>query len=142
MGKYNLPEFLKGIIDLKDYRHWLKNKAISHSRRDRGRGNKKATIEKYKVAVHNAVIKSKGIDAYTKEKLDWKLINKYENKKAHEGGRIYKRKFDLLPSVDHIGDGKGKPDFKICAMRTNCAKSDLSYKEFVDLCKIIIKNNK
>jgi len=44
----------------------------------------------------------------------------------------------MLPSVDHIGDGKGPADFKICAWRTNDAKNDLSYDEFLELCRKVI----
>ena len=39
-----------------------------------------------------------------------------------------------MPTVDHVGDGLGEAEFKICAWRTNDAKSDLSYPEFIELC--------
>ena len=44
----------------------------------------------------------------------------------------------MLPSVDHVGDGKGAANFKICAWRTNDAKNDLSYEEFLELCRKVI----
>ena len=32
--------------------------------------------------------------------------------------RHYKAALALLPSVDHVGDGLGEADFKICGWRT------------------------
>lgn len=143
MRKYQLPEFLAQTVDQKTYECWLYRKAITHVRRDRRRGNKTATNEKYKIAIHSAVCESSGKDAYTKEKLDWLLLSKYDNEQSKKHGRQYKKQFALLPSVDHVGDGKGPADFKICAWRTNDAKNDLSYEEFLDLCrKVIVAANK
>lgn len=139
MRKYELPIFLKGMITQAHYELWLHRKAASHVRRDRGRGNTEATTEKYKIAIHHAVNESKGNDVYTGEELEWHLLSKYDNSESKEQGRQYKKKFALLPSADHVGDGKGKAEFKICSWRTNDAKNDLSYKEFVDLCKKVVK---
>ena len=141
MEKYQLPEFLKDIITQKNYEKWLHRKAYAHVRRDRNRENESAIGKEYKIAIHSAVQDSNGLDAYTGEELDWKLISKYDNKQSQNEGRKYKKKFALLPSIDHVGDGTGRPEFKICAWRTNSAKSDLSYEEFVELCRKIIKTN-
>jgi len=111
---------------------------ITHVRRDRSSGNISASNEEYKIALHDAVCKSKGFDAYTHEKLDWSLLSKYNNEESKKGSRAYKKKFALLPSVDHVGDGTGTADFEICAWRTNDAKNDLTYDEFVDLCKKVL----
>jgi hypothetical protein len=137
MRKYQLPKFLKRE-DSEAYYRWLHRKAMAHVRRDRKRGNTTATNETYKLAIHKAVEDSEGLDAYTRERLDWKLISKYDNEKSKCGGRKYKEGFALLPSVDHVGDGTGTADFKICAWRTNDAKSDLSYQEFLDLCRKVV----
>jgi len=112
---------------------------MSHVRRDRERGNEEATTEEYKIAIHQAVKESRGKDAYTDEDLEWHLLSKYDNKESKKQGRQYKKLFALLPSVDHVGDGKGKAEFKICSWRTNDAKNDLSYEEFVGLCKKVLE---
>jgi hypothetical protein len=138
MRKYQLPKFLD-FVDQKVYERWLHRKAVTHVRRDRNRGNKRATNEEYKIAIHKAVCDSGGKDAYTNEELDWSLLSKYDNKQSKSHGRIYKKRFAMLPSVDHVGDGKAA-DFKICAWRTNDAKSDLSYEEFLDLCRKVISS--
>lgn len=115
---------------------------MTHVRRDRKRGNKSATNEKYKIAIHTAVEKSEGRDFYTGEELDWALISTYDNAKSKSGGRKYKAKFALLPSVDHVDDGLGDANFRICAWRTNEAKNDMSLEEFVALCEKVIRHSK
>ena len=139
MRKYQLPQFLSNTIDQSAYEKWLQRKASGHVRRDRGRGNTTATVSEYKVAIHKAVCESNGNDAYTGEALDWSLLSKYDNAESKKQGRVYKKKFALLPSVDHVGDGTGPADFKICGWRTNDAKNDLSYVEFVELCRKVIR---
>jgi hypothetical protein len=138
MKKYQLPEFLASEVSQAQYERWLHQKAVAHVRRDRKRGNKAATIGGYKVAIHKAVEDSEGRDAYTGERLDWTLISQYDNDKSKSGRREYKARFALLPSVDHATHGTGPADFKICAWRTNDAKSDLSYQQFVDLCRKVV----
>lgn len=93
------------------------------------------------MAIHEAVIECDGKDAYTHEELDWHLLSTYDNKKSQKEGRAYKLKLSLLPSVDHVGDGTGKADFKICSWRTNDSKSDMTMDEYVKLCRKIIKFN-
>ena len=138
MRKYQIPKYLERMVAQKDYEKWLVRKAASHVRRDRGRGNKLAINEIYKIAIHKAVCESKGKDAYTGEELDWSLISKYNNKQSKKHGRKYKKRFALLPSVDHVGEGIGPARFKICSWRTNDSKNDLSYHEFLKLCKKVI----
>ena len=121
MKKYPLPAFFPTELTQPKYERWLYRKAMSHVRRDKKRGNKTATIEDYKKAIHRAVEESHGIDAYTGEQLHWVLLSKYNNEDAKSGSREYKKKFALLPTVDHIGDGKGPADFVICSWRTNDA---------------------
>jgi len=109
-------------------------------RRDRKRGNLTATIEAYKKAMHQAVAHSGGRDHYTGEGLNWSLIGKYSNLESQTHGRRYKAGFALLPSIDHVGDGLGEADFKICAWRTNDEKNDLGYEDFVALCRLVVKH--
>lgn len=138
MRKYRLPDFLKDIVSQETYDRWLHRKAVTHVRRDRKRGNEKATNSEYKKAIHKAVEESKGKDTYTNENLDWSLLSQYDNDKSKKHGRYYKKKFALLPSVDHVEDGKSQANFKICSWRTNDSKNDLSYDEFVELCLKVI----
>ena len=136
--KYQLPEFLDGVITQAAYERWLRRKAQAHVRRDRKRNNETAVGESYRDAIHRAVVQSAGRDWYTGEQLSWKLISTYDNESSRAGRRKYKAQFALLPTVDHVGDGLGPADFKICAWRTNDAKNDLSHREFIELCQRVI----
>lgn len=91
--------------------------------------------------IHRAVVESKGRDAYTGETLEWSRISTYENEKSKSGGRHYKATFALLPTVDHVNDGTGPADFRICGWRTNDAKHDLTLPEFLDLCEKVMRHN-
>ena len=137
--KYALPEDFEGRCDQAVYERWLQRKAQAHVKRDRGRRNNTATIAAYKQAIHEAVVRSAGRDAYTGEVLCWDLISKYDNEESRKGGRTFKASFALLPTVDHVSDGLGEPDFKICAWRTNDVKNDLAEAEFVALCRRVVE---
>jgi hypothetical protein len=136
--KYALPSFLADRIEQGAYERWLYRKAAAHVRRDRRRGNTRATIEDYKIAIHLAVCTSQGCDFYTGEPLAWELVSTYDNNASKIGGRTYKAKYSLLPTVDHVGDGLGAAEFQICAWSTNDAKSDLSHEDFVALCRRVV----
>jgi len=138
MKKYQLPSFLEGVVTQAHYERWLHRKAMAHIKRDRKRQDKVATNEEYKVAIHRAVEESQGKDAYTDEPLDWTLISTYDNEESKAHKAQYKKRFALLPSVDHVGNETGPTEFKICGWRTNDAKNDLYYQEFVDLCRKVI----
>ena len=138
MRKYQLPRFLEGVITQAHYERWLYRKAMAHVKRDRKRGSEDVTNEQYKLAIHRAVEESQGRDAYTDEPLDWTLLSTYDNGESKEHKREYKKRFALLPSVDHIGNQTGPIEFRICGWRTNDAKNDLTYKEFLDLCRKVI----
>lgn len=138
MRKYAAPDFVVTCSTQAAYSRWLHWRAIAHVKRDKKRGNTTATNESYKKAIHQAVCLSNGKDAYTGEPLDWSLLSKYDNAASQQGGRKYKAGFALLPTVDHVGDGLGPADFKICGWRTNDAKHDLTLPDFLDLCRRII----
>jgi hypothetical protein len=138
--KYQVPIAL-GILQLK-YERWLSRKAVAHVRRDKRRGNVSAVTEAYKIAIHKAVLASNGEDFYTGECLDWTLISKYDNASSMAGRRKYKSSFALLPTVDHLGDGTGSPEFVICGWRTNDAKNDLNYEQFLELCDKVVAASK
>ncbi len=137
--KYEPPAFLEGFsCTQQQYDRWLHHKAQSHVRRDRRRGNLNARTSDYKAAIHAAVLAGGNSDAYTGEALDWSLIGTYDNESSKINRRPYKQSFALLPTVDHVGDGTGPPDFRICGWRTNDAKHDLSLLEFLELCRKVL----
>jgi hypothetical protein len=138
LRKYQLPEFLSGVVEQFAYDRWLARKAAGHVKRDRRRGNAVAMIESYKVAIHKAVGLCGGIDDYTGEKLRWDLIGKYSNVESQSGRRAYRATLSLLPTVDHVGDGLGAASFRICGLRTNDAKSDFGDDEFIEFCQRVI----
>lgn len=135
---YDLPPFLHGIIDRAIYIRWLRRKSAAHLKRDRNRGNTIADGAAYRVAIHAAVLRSNGRDEYTGQKLRWDLISQYDNDKAAASRRVYKREFYALPTIDHVGDGLGAPDFVICSWQVNDAKHDQSFDEFVAMCRAVI----
>lgn len=139
--KYALPAFLVGTVDQAAYQRWLEHKAQAHVRRDRKRGNPTAIGEAYRVAIHAAVLAGGGRDAYTGEALDWSLLSRYDNIESAEGGRAYKHGFALLPTVDHVGDGLGAADFKICGWRVNDAKHDLDIPAFLGVCRSVLEHH-
>ena len=108
-------------------------------RRDRKRGNAAAIGERYRVAIHAAVIASNGNDSYTGEPLEWERMSTYRNEESKARRREYKRELALLPTVDHVGDGLGAADFRICAWRTNDCKNDLTVDELVAFCLRIVE---
>lgn len=136
--KYKLPAFLEGICPAQAYRQWLTRRARAHVKRDRERGNDSASLEKYKAAIHQAVLTGGDRDAYTGLALRWDLISRYNNEDAKQRGRAYKKEFGDLPTVDHIEDGLGSPKFVICSWRVNDAKNDLDLDEFRDLCRAVL----
>lgn len=139
--KYALPEFLSPFVDQAGYGCWLSRKAQAHVRRDRKRGNLEAIGEAYRLAIHAAVVASEGRDVYTGESLDWKLLGQYDNDDSSEGRRAYKHGFALLPTVDHVGDGLGPADFKICGWRVNDAKHDLDMPAFLAVCQAVLEHH-
>jgi hypothetical protein len=138
--KYQMPDFLTPILTQERYDRWLGRKASAHVKRDKERGNRTASREKYKLAIHDAVIKCGACDHYTGEQLDWSLLSRYNNAESKAQRRVYKSKFALLPSVDHVGDGLSEANFKICSWRTNDAKNDLTHDEFVALCRRVVSH--
>jgi hypothetical protein len=138
MRLFELPPFLENVVTREAYVRWLQRKAAAHVKRDRKRGNQSASLSEYKRAIHEAVCISGGKDSYTREQLDWHLISTYSNEESKQGRREYKARFALLPTIDHVGDGTGRADFKICSWRTNDAKGDLSLDEFVALCERVL----
>jgi hypothetical protein len=139
--KYPLPLFLAGVCTPQSYQKWLKRKASAHHRRDRKRGNLVAKCEAYKVAIHQAVLDSGGVDEYTGRALQWAKIGTYRNEESASGRRKYKHALGDLPTIDHVGDGLGEADFKICSWRVNDAKNDLGMDAFLELCRQVLEHH-
>jgi hypothetical protein len=139
-ARYELPVFLTGVVAPEKYRRWLQRKAAAHVRRDRKRRRGTPSISRYKQAIHAAVLASAGRDAYTGLLLDWSLIGRYTNATSKAGRVRYKHRFADLPTVDHDGGSASTPLFRICSWRTNDAKHDLPYVDFVRLCRVVLKH--
>ena len=140
---YPVPENLRAVIDQSRYSRWLHAKANAHVRRDRKRNGKDScTVARYKAAIHRAVCDGGDRDFYTGEVLDWKLVSKWENIASKEGRVQYKKRFALLPTLDHCLDEKGEPKFVICSWRVNDSKNDLTLEEFFELCERVLKFQK
>jgi hypothetical protein len=83
MKKYQLPDFLSATpLAQAGYQRWLHGRAVAHVKRDKKRGNTTATNEIYKIAIHQAVIRSGGRDHYTGEPLNWSLVGHYSNEES------------------------------------------------------------
>ena len=136
--KHTMPPFLSDEVSPEAYERWLNRKAMAHVKRDRTRGHSAVTRALYKEGIHAAVILSAGVDAYTGEALDWKLISTYNNEDSRAGRHAYKAGFALLPTVDHVSAGSTEASFCICSWRTNDAKNDLSPEAFVELCARVL----
>lgn len=120
------------------YIRWLRRKAAAHVKRDRLRCGYEIMGEEYRRLIHAAVVVHGTHDFYTGEKLDWSLVSTYSNDASKLGRTQYKAGFALLPTVDHIMGENDRYDFVICAWRTNDAKADLSFPEFLELCRRVI----
>ena len=137
-AQYPLPPFLQGKCEHAVYCKWLRNKAETLLKRDKARGKTYAlTVTKavYKDEIHRAVIASNGRDPYTGEALAWELIGTWDT--THDQPDGYKKKFALMPTVDHVYSDK--LEFEICSWQINEAKADLNPDEFVTLCEKVTK---
>ena len=130
-------------ISFDKFSEWVMKKGYSLYQRDLKR-TKEEFKEEFKKKYPYTVYRSKiceaiknipdaGKDYYTEEKLNWDLIGQYNNSNAQQEGKAYKRKFALMPTVDHI-NAEAKPEFVICSWRMNDAKNDLSEFAFTKLC--------
>jgi len=139
---YPIPHFIEATsITQKKYKLWLDRKALSHALRDSERWNTEITVESYRQAIHEAVVQSCGVDAYTKEPLDWSLIGTYVNEESKLQRIAYRKKFELLPTIDHVNSNDTVASFKVCGLRTNDCKSHLTIRELKRFAKLILENN-
>ena len=136
---YNKLENQSAItISFDKFSEWVMKKGYSLYQRDLKRTKEKKfkyTYTDYRSKICEAIqnIPDAGKDYYTGKKLNWDLIGQYNNSDAQQEGKAYKRKFALMPTVDHI-NAEAKPEFVICSWRMNDAKNDLSEFAFTKLC--------
>jgi hypothetical protein len=137
---YAVPDCIKEKCDQAQYRKWLHRKATAHVRRDRKRFGKELRVSHYKAAIRAAVCAGGERDYYTGEILDWNLVSTYRNADSTAGKAKYKSGFALLPTVDHTLDEHGQQKFVIRSWRVNDAKSDLTEREFRELCEKVLRH--
>jgi hypothetical protein len=135
---YVLPPSLGDRVPENQYLKWLQRKAQSLVKRDRRRGNSRATVSRYKHEIHRTIVRDDPLDWYTGEELDWRLISKYSNEEAKKFKRKAKLTYARLPTVDHEDDGQGEPHFRICGWAVNDAKNDLPLADFLRLCERVL----
>ena len=139
---YPIPSFIANAgVTQKKYKLWLDRKAMTHAIRDSERWDVEITVEDYRKAIHKAVEDSKGLDEYTKEPLSWDLIGTYVNDDSKLEGIAYRKRFEFLPSVDHVDANATTATFKICGLRTNDCKSHLTIEELKTFAQKILNHN-
>ena len=115
----------------------LRRKAMAVTRRDKRRGGEYSVKEAIE-AIHQAFDRCNGFDPYDGSKLDPELLGEYRNEDAKAQGVAHKRRFAMLPTVDHV---KAEPvaDFEIVSWQTNDAKGDMSPDEFIAYCHRVVE---
>ena len=121
------------------YPGWVQRKAVSLCKRDQKRHGH-GDVQQYRLAIHEAVVASKGYDHWTGEWLTWELIGTYDTREAPSGGGEHKRKYALLPSVDQRST-TSEPDVVICAWRTHDAMADMSPAELLHFCQLVVNHS-
>ena len=133
--KFLLPPFLSGTMTVRQYNKWLDYKAHKLFIRDKKRGKDfafSATQARYKELIH-AAAQAGQYDPYTHDALAWELVHAFDNVAAHGQGSAYKRKFYLLPTVDHTDpDALG---LEICSWVVNECKNFMDAAGFVAFCR-------
>ena len=120
-----------------EYSKLLQKKAVAVTRRDKKRGGTYSVREAIE-AIDEAFHRCNGFDPYDGSKLNPRLLGEYKNEAAKADGANYKRRFALLPTIDHV-TAKPEPDFQIVSWQTNDAKGDMPPKEFIDFCRRVIE---
>lgn len=139
--KWTIPNCLKPKVSDEDaFRKWLTRKAQSVRKRDRKRNVPVLSLSVMKQAIVSAIERSNGCDFYTGELLDWHLISKWVGSEEGTSANDYRRKFWMLPSVDHDFTNPAKSAFHICSWRMNDSKNDQSIAEFLQLAARVQKH--
>ena len=125
-----------GLSDEK-YSELIQRKAVAVTRRDKRRDGKYSVKEAIE-AIHQAFHRCNGFDPYDGSKLDPELLGEYKNDEAKAQRAAYKRRFAMLPTVDHV-TAKPVADFEIVSWQTNDAKGDMSPDEFIAYCHRVVE---
>ena len=128
---WSAPDWVKQ--NDKDYSELIRKKAVAVTRRDKKRDGKYRVKEAIE-AIHQAFHRCNGLDPYDGSKLDPELLGEYKNDKAKAQGAAYKRRFAMLPTIDHV-KAEPIPDFQIVSWQTNDAKGDMTPEEFIAYCR-------
>ena len=125
-----------GLSD-EDYSDLIRKKAVAVTRRDKRRDGK-YTVKQAIEAINQAFHRCNGFDPYDGSKLNPKLLGEYKNEDAKAEGAAHKRRFAMLPTVDHV---KAEPvaDFEIVSWQTNDAKGDMQPEEFIAYCRRVVQ---
>jgi hypothetical protein len=115
-------------------------KAANVLKRDRKRKVPVVSLSMTKQAIVAAIERSGGRDFYTGEPLDWHLISKWTGAEQGTSANEYRRKFWMLPSVDHDFTNPAEPAYHICSWRMNDSKNDQSVDEFLELAAKVQKH--
>ena len=125
-----------GLSD-EDYRDLIRKKAEAVTRRDKRRDGK-YSVKEATEAIHQAFHRCKGFDLYDGSKLDLKLLGEFRNEDAKAQGAAYKKRFAMLPFVDHV-KAEAVADFEIVSWQTNDAKGDMPAEEFIAYCRRVVQ---
>ena len=125
-----------GVSDGK-YSELIQRKAVAVTRRDKRRGGQ-YTVKQAIEAINEAFHRCNGFDPYDGSKLDPKLLGEYKNEDAKAEGAAHKRRFAMLPTVDHV-TAEPVPDFEIVSWQTNDAKGDMPPEEFISYCRRVVQ---
>ena len=132
------PDWIPDTAKL-TYPGWVQRKAVSLCKRDQKRHGH-GDVQQYRLAIHEAVVASKGYDHWTGEWLAWELIGTSDTREAPSAGGEHKRKFALLPSVDQRST-TSEPDVVICAWRTHDAMADMTPAELLHFCQMVVNHS-
>ena len=125
-----------GLSD-EDYSDLIRKKAVAVTRRDKRRDGK-YTVKQAIEAINQAFHRCNGFDPYDGSKLDPGLLGEYKNEEAKAEGAEYKKRFAMLPTIDHV-TAKPVADFEIVSWQTNDAKGDMSPDEFIAYCHRVVE---
>ena len=125
-----------GLSDDK-YSELVQRKAVAITRRDKKRGGKYSVKEAIE-AIHQAFHRCNGFDPYDGSKLAPELLGEYKNEDAKAEGAAHKRRFAMLPTLDHV-KAEPEPDFEIVSWQTNDAKGDMPTEEFIAYCQRVVQ---
>jgi len=132
---WSAPSWI-GFSD-QDYSKILHRRALAVTRRDKRRGGN-YTVKQAIEAMDQAFHRCNGFDPYDGSKLDPELLGEYRNEDAKAEGAEYKKRFAMLPTIDHV---KAEPvaDFEIVSWQTNDAKGDMPPEEFIAYCRRVVQ---